>query len=54
LLPVESVHIEPLTILPQIHNDPFDRLMAATALVEGLTVVSADLAFDVYGVSRLW
>jgi PIN domain nuclease of toxin-antitoxin system len=54
LLPLEAEHIEPLTALPLHHKDPFDRLIAATALVEGLTLVSADPAFDLYGVSRLW
>jgi PIN domain nuclease of toxin-antitoxin system len=47
-------HVEPLTTLPLHHRDPFDRLIAATALVEGLTVVSADAAFDAYGLPRLW
>jgi PIN domain nuclease of toxin-antitoxin system len=46
--------VEPLTTLPLHHRDPFDRLIAATALVEGLTVVSADAAFDAYGLPRLW
>jgi len=54
LLPLEADHIEPLTALPLHHKDPFDRLMAAIALVEGLTVVSSDVAFDAYGVPRLW
>jgi PIN domain nuclease of toxin-antitoxin system len=54
LLPLEADHIEPLTTLPLHHKDPFDRLLAATALVEGLTLVSADSAFDAYGLSRLW
>ena len=35
-------------------KDPFDRIIAATALIEGLTVISADVAFDAYGLSRLW
>lgn len=54
LLPLGTVHIEPLTTLPLHHRDPFDRLVAATALVEGFTIVSVDAAFDKYGVSRLW
>ncbi len=54
LLPLEADQIEPLTILPMHHKDPFDRLIAATALVEGLTLVSADPAFDASGVARLW
>jgi PIN domain nuclease of toxin-antitoxin system len=54
LIPMESAHIEPLTTLPLHHRDPFDRVVAATALVESLTVVSKDPAFDLYGVSRIW
>ncbi len=54
LLPIESQHIEPLTTLPLHHRDPFDRLIAATAVVEKLTLVSADAAFDHYGLTRLW
>ena len=54
LLPLETDHIQPLTTLPLHHKDPFDRLIAATALVEGLTLVSADTAFDAYGVPRVW
>lgn len=54
LLPLETDHIEPLTTLPLHHKDPFDRLIAATALVEGLTLVSADPEFDAYGLTRLW
>jgi PIN domain nuclease of toxin-antitoxin system len=54
LLPLEPIHIERLTTLPLHHRDPFDRLIAATALVEGLKLVSADPIFDAYGLSRLW
>lgn len=54
LLPLEPAHIEPLTRLPLHHKDPFDRLLAATALVEGLILVSADSTFDAYGLTRLW
>ena len=34
LMPLEPDHIEPLTTLPRHHKDPFDRLIAATALVD--------------------
>src|SRR5579871_5766251 len=45
LLPLEPDHIEPLTTMPLHHKDPFDRLIVATALVEGLALVSADPVF---------
>lgn len=54
LLPLDPEHIEPLAILPLHHRDPFDRVIAATALVEGLCLVSADATFDRYGLTRLW
>lgn len=40
--------------LPFHHRDPFDRLLAAQALVEDVQVVSADEIFDRYGVVRIW
>jgi len=54
LLPLEPEHVEPLTWLPMHHKDPFDRLIAATAMVEGLTLIAAGSAFDAYGLPRLW
>ena len=51
---VVTRHIEPLTTLPFHHKDPFDRLIAATALVETMRLVSDDVILDAYGVNRLW
>lgn len=36
------------------HRDPFDRLLAAQALSEGVPVVTRDPAFAAYGVASLW
>ncbi|MBF2098228.1 MAG: type II toxin-antitoxin system VapC family toxin [Gloeomargaritaceae cyanobacterium C42_A2020_066] len=47
-------HLAALTTLPFHHRDPFDRLMIAQAFVNTLHVVSADEAFDAYGMSRIW
>jgi PIN domain nuclease of toxin-antitoxin system len=47
-------HCERQASLPFHHRDPFDRLLAAQALVEGAQVVSADAIFDQYGVGRVW
>jgi len=40
--------------LPGAHGDPFDRMLAAQAILEGMTLVSADAALDGFGVQRLW
>jgi PIN domain nuclease of toxin-antitoxin system len=36
------------------HRDPFDRILAAQALVEDMAFVSRDAAFDLWGVRRIW
>lgn len=57
IIPVEPRHAEPLTTLPTsppYHKDPFDRLIIAQAMVEGIPVVSADRAFDAYPVTVHW
>ncbi len=54
LLPISLDHAERQVTLPNHHRDPFDRLLAAQAPVEGIPVVSADAIFDQYGVARIW
>lgn len=39
--------------LPMHHRDPFDRLIIAQAMIESLTVVTADVRFDAYGIQLL-
>ena len=36
------------------HRDPFDRMLIAQALMEGLMLVSNETIFDRFGVERLW
>lgn len=40
--------------LPWHHRDPFDRLLAAQALEEELSIVSRNAVFDRYGIKRIW
>ena len=36
------------------HKDPFDRLLIAQAILEGMVLVSNEALFDAFGVQRLW
>lgn len=40
--------------LPDIHRDPFDRMLIAQAQLENLNLLSNDAIFDAYGITRLW
>jgi PIN domain nuclease of toxin-antitoxin system len=40
--------------LPLYHRDPFDRLLAVQCLSNDVPTVSNDVAFDPYGVNRVW
>ena|SRR5438105_771851 len=54
LLSIAPQHLHIVASLPFHHRDPFDRLLVAQAIIEALTIVSADSALDLYGVERLW
>ena len=40
--------------LPILHKDPFDRMIIAQALVQGMVIVTPDRAFEPYPVRLLW
>jgi PIN domain nuclease of toxin-antitoxin system len=54
ILPIEIRHAAVLASLPMHHKDPFDRMIISQAIAEQMDVVSIDVAFDPYGVTRLW
>lgn len=43
-----------LRSLPEIHRDPFDRMLVCQALDEGLTLVTPDPVLRAYPVPVLW
>ena len=53
-LPISLRHAQRAGTLPGPHRDPFDRMLIAQALAEGLPLVSTEAVFDTYGVTRLW
>jgi PIN domain nuclease of toxin-antitoxin system len=54
LLDISVEHTAFIVSMPFHHRDPFDRLIAAQAKVEKITLVSVDDIFDKYDVARLW
>ena len=54
ILPVQLAHALYLENLPLHHKDPFDRLLISQAIVENMTLVSADANFANYQVNLLW
>ena len=52
-LPITLEHAIRAGALPAHHRDPFDRMLIAQALVEGLTIVTRDPRFEPYGVPLL-
>ncbi|RDH86428.1 MAG: PIN domain nuclease [endosymbiont of Seepiophila jonesi] len=41
-LPIGSEHAVAIDSLPPIHKDPFDRILVAQAMVEGITLLTSD------------
>jgi PIN domain nuclease of toxin-antitoxin system len=53
LLPITMPYIKRAQTLPFHHRDPFDRMLIAQAMEEGLTIVTRDRIFSAYGVPVL-
>ncbi len=53
-LPIQMAHGLYVHELPEIHKDPFDRLLIAQSKIENLLLISADSVFQKYSVSLLW
>jgi PIN domain nuclease of toxin-antitoxin system len=54
ILPIAQPYLTSIIRLPFHHRDPFDRLLVATAKVEGMALVSADSNMELYDVKRVW
>jgi len=54
LLLINLNHLAIISSLPFLHNDHFDRLIIAQAIVEKIPILSRDLAFDSYDIQRIW
>ena len=54
VLAIRTRHIVSLAGLPDLHKDPFDRILVAQALAEGLTLASKDAILARYGAPLVW
>lgn len=54
IVPISVDHVRRAGLLVSGHRDPFDRLLAAQASIEGLTLVSADARMAQLGAAVLW
>jgi PIN domain nuclease of toxin-antitoxin system len=54
LIPITPEHALRAGHLAGDHKDPFDRMLAAQALHEDLTLLSNDAQLDIFGVRREW
>ena len=54
VLPIYFSHAVRLAHLPSHHNDPFDRLLVAQSMTEGMPLMSRDPAMSHYPVEVIW
>ena len=54
VLPIQSAVLEQTKSLPQIHGDPFDRLIIAQAQVGEMTIITRDRIIPQYSVQTVW
>jgi PIN domain nuclease of toxin-antitoxin system len=47
-LPINSEHAVAIDNFPPIHKDPFDRILVAQSIVEGITLVTSDTLISQY------
>lgn len=53
LIPVLLRHTKAVESMPHHHRDPFDRMLVAQAIVDGMTLVTADRKLTRYAVALM-
>jgi PIN domain nuclease of toxin-antitoxin system len=54
VLPIRASHVSVIAKLPEIHRDPFDRILVAQSIAEGLPLVTSDRNIAAYSVRIIW
>ena len=50
VLPLDPAHIVAASVLPLHHRDPFDRMLIAQAMHEGMHLITVDAQFRAYDI----
>lgn len=53
-MPITLQHGQSAGALQGQHRDPFDRMLIAQAREERMALISNEVAFDAYGITRIW
>ncbi len=53
-LSITMRHTFELEAMPDLHRDPFDRMLVAQAIAEDMSLVTGDQAIRAYPVSTIW
>ena len=54
ILQIQPKYFDKIIKLPNIHNDPFDRLIIAQAIIENLVIITKDTIIPKYSVKTIW
>ena len=53
-LPIRLADVLSLSALPEIHKEPFDRILVAQCISEGIPLVTKDERLRLYGIQTIW
>ena len=53
-LPIRTADVIGLSSLAEIHKDPFDRILVAQSLSEGIPLITRDEHLALYGIPTIW
>ncbi len=54
VLPIQMSHVLHVARLPEIHRDPFDRLIVAQSIIEKVPILTHDEHIREYSVKTIW
>jgi PIN domain nuclease of toxin-antitoxin system len=54
VLPIAFDHLRALQTLPELHRDPFDRILVAQSISEEIPMITVDQKIQEYEVNCLW